>query len=65
MKMGVGQIIEIVYLDKAGKISQRKIKIKDIRDGMIRATCLTTDAPRVFRIHNILAWQPAKNQRAG
>ncbi|MCL6602521.1 MAG: hypothetical protein K6T94_06540 [Paenibacillus sp.] len=65
MKMHVGQIVEIVYMDKAGKITQRKIEIKNMRDGMLRATCLTTDSPRIFRMDNILAWQPTKVKHVG
>ncbi|OMF95160.1 hypothetical protein [Paenibacillus sp. FSL R7-0273] len=48
MKMNIGQTVEIVYQDKAGQITQRKIEINNIRDGRIRATCLTTGSPRVF-----------------
>ncbi|OME58250.1 hypothetical protein BSK59_08705 [Paenibacillus odorifer] len=57
--MQIGQTVEIVYLDKVGKITQRKIDIKGIKDGKIRATCLNTGAPRVFLTRNILAWQPS------
>lgn len=60
MKMSIGQTIEIMYQDKAGKITQRKIEIEGIRDGRIRATCLTTGSPRVFLTNSILAWQPVK-----
>lgn len=57
MQMQIGQTVEIVYLDKVGKITQRKIEVKGIKDGKIRATCLNTGAPRVFLMVNILAWQ--------
>lgn len=60
MHMQIGQTVEIVYLDKVGKLSQRKIEVKGIKDGKIRATCLTTGAPRVFLTTNILAWQSSK-----
>ncbi|SET37968.1 hypothetical protein [Paenibacillus sp. NFR01] len=63
MHIRLGQIVEIVYMDKSGKITQRTIKVLGIRDGRIRATCLTTGAPRVFLLSCILAWQPAKEQR--
>ncbi|MEK4452279.1 MULTISPECIES: hypothetical protein [unclassified Paenibacillus] len=63
MKICVGQTVEIVYEDKSGKITQRKIEILGIRDGRIRATCLSTNAPRVFLVSNILAWQPVQDQR--
>ncbi|AIQ59665.1 hypothetical protein [Paenibacillus borealis] len=66
MKMSIGQTIEMIYLDKAGKITQRKIEILGIRDGRIRATCLTTNAPRVFLVANVLSWRPlAENRHAG
>jgi predicted DNA-binding transcriptional regulator YafY len=66
MKMSIGQTIEMIYLDKAGKITQRKIEILGIRAGRIRATCLTTGAPRVFLAAGILSWQPvSENRHAG
>ncbi|MFF2910030.1 hypothetical protein [Paenibacillus sp. NPDC057934] len=63
MKMSIGQIIEIIYLDKAGKITQRKIEVNGIREGRIRAACLTTGAPRVFLASSILSWQPVTEER--
>ncbi len=63
MHMHIGQTVEIVYIDKAGKITQRKIEVNGIRDGRIRATCLTTGAPRVFLAASILAWQPVTEKR--
>ncbi|MEK4514450.1 hypothetical protein NSS64_04200 [Paenibacillus sp. FSL H8-0122] len=63
MKMSIGQTIEMIYLDKAGKITQRKIEVRGIRDGRIRATCLSTGQPRVFLAANILSWRPLRGQR--
>lgn len=63
MKMSIGQTIEIVYQDKAGKITQRKIEVRGIREGRIRATCLNTGSPRVFLTSNILAWQSVQEKR--
>lgn len=63
MRMAIGQTIEIVYLDRSGNISQRKIEVLAIRDGRIRATCLTAGAPRVFLLSNILAWYPVRGKR--
>lgn len=63
MQMAIGQTVEIIYMDKAGKITQRKIEVHGIRDGRIRATCLTTGAPRVFLVANILAWQSVQERR--
>lgn len=63
MKMSIGQTSEMIYLDKAGKITQRKIEVNSIRDGRIRTTCLTTCSPRVFLAANILSWQPSEVRR--
>ncbi|MNC76107.1 hypothetical protein D3C75_1277610 [compost metagenome] len=63
MKMSIGQTIEIIYEDKVGKITQRKIEVNGIRDGRIRATCLTTGSPRMFLATNILSWQPVQERR--
>jgi predicted DNA-binding transcriptional regulator YafY len=63
MKMSIGQTVEIIYLDKAGKITQRKIDILGIRVGRIRAACLTTGAPRVFLADSILSWRPVAEKR--
>ncbi|RAR45477.1 hypothetical protein [Paenibacillus sp. MDMC362] len=51
------QIIEIIYEDRKGNITQRKIQIHSIRDQRIRATCLETGKPRVFNENNILSWR--------
>ncbi|WP_151734061.1 hypothetical protein [Paenibacillus tengchongensis] len=63
MRMAIGQIVEIIYQDKAGKITQRKIEVLGIRDGRIRANCLTTGSPRVFLATGILAWYPERGRR--
>lgn len=55
MKMCVGQTIEIIYQDKAGKITKRKIEIIGICADRIRANCLTTGAPRFFLESGILS----------
>lgn len=56
----IGRTVEIVYLDRTGKITQRRIEVKGIRGQLVRATCLQTGAPRTFRLDRILAWQPAQ-----
>ncbi|MGF7047524.1 hypothetical protein J2T13_002029 [Paenibacillus sp. DS2015] len=53
----LGKIVEIMYMDQSGKITQRRIEVKSIRDGLLRATCLMTGSPRMFLIDNILAWK--------
>ncbi|WP_054941712.1 hypothetical protein [Paenibacillus ihuae] len=61
----IGQVIEIIYEDKSGKITQRSVEVHGIKGELLRATCLTTGAPRVFRTGSILAWRRAKARHAG
>lgn len=61
----VGQKAEIIYQDKSGNITQRKIEVHGIKNGLLRAHCLTTDSPRAFRAERILAWRPLRAGYAG
>ena len=56
----IGQVVEIIYMDHKGKITQRRIQVNTIRNGLIKATCLKTGSPRTFRLDNVLAWQHIK-----
>ena len=58
----VGQMVELVYMDHAGQITQRQIRINRIRGGMIRASDGKEGAPRTFLEQNILAWRPVTVQ---
>lgn len=60
MERYIGNVIEIIYVDRNGKIIQRKIRLQVIRNKLIRATCLITNQPRVFRMDNVLSWSPAQ-----
>lgn len=60
----INQTVEIVYLDGSGKLSQRLIRVHDIRGGLVRASCLASGSPRTFRADRILAWRPANGKKA-
>lgn len=60
MRKYIGEIIELIYVDRKGTISQRKIRLQGMRNNLIRATCLNTNQPRVFRMDNVLSWRPSK-----
>lgn len=64
MDQYVGQEIEIIYEDRHGQITQRHILVRNIRDGVINATCMKAKAWRPFRIDRILSWQPVKGRTA-
>ncbi|MCI1776600.1 MULTISPECIES: hypothetical protein [Paenibacillus] len=65
MKKYIGEVIELIYVDRKGQITQRKIRLQGIRNNLIRATCLKTNQPRVFRMDNVLSWGPAKGPAKG
>lgn len=63
----VGQMIELVYMDRAGRITQREIRINSVKSGKIRASSGTDGSPRTFLEQGVLAWRPIshKNKEAG
>lgn len=54
----VGQIVQIIYQDAKGALSQRKIHVRKMIDGNVMAIDLDKGTLRVFRIDRILAVQP-------
>lgn len=61
----IGQNLEIIYQDRKGKITQRKIHVQSIKDGSLRALCLEQHSPRIFKVENILAYSPIGMKRHG
>ncbi|MFH5185699.1 hypothetical protein ACHHV8_25335 [Paenibacillus sp. TAB 01] len=58
MQKYIGKTIEIIYLGSDGRITQRQIEVNSVSNGIIRARCLQRNAPRIFKLENILAAQP-------
>lgn len=58
----VGQMVELVYMDRAGQITQRQIRINSMRSGVIRASDGMEGVPRTFLEQNILAWRPVTDR---
>ena len=61
----IGQTIEIIYLDRNNKITQRKIEVFSITKNTIKAYCIEQRSFRIFRIENILAVMPFSKKRFG
>jgi len=59
----VGEVVEIVYMDKDGKLSQRRIEVHGIRGELVYSTCLTSGERRTFRKDRILACKPSPFRR--
>lgn len=44
----IGQMVELVYMDREGQITQRQIRINSVRGGMIRASAGKKAHPEPF-----------------
>ena len=53
-----GRTIAIIYLDRHGNFTQRRIRVQSVQDNCIKAYDLDKRSPRIFRAENILAYQP-------
>ncbi|MBS5913153.1 hypothetical protein ABEO75_29200 [Paenibacillus macerans] len=62
VKKYIGGTVEIIYMDRSGKITQRKIEVHDVREDLVRATCLASGEPRAFRLDRILACVPVERR---
>lgn len=56
----MGQKVEIMYMDRYGKITQRCIEVRSIKNNYACAYCFTQRGLRVFKLENILAIVPAR-----
>ncbi|MBP2243876.1 hypothetical protein [Paenibacillus xylanexedens] len=53
-------LMEVTYQNQSGKITKRRIQVKSIRFGLIKADDLLSGQPRTFRELGLLAWYPSK-----
>lgn len=54
----VGRTVEIIYQDRKGKLTQRRIVVRTIQSDRISAYDITSGSYRVFKVTGILAVQP-------
>ncbi|MFC4808549.1 hypothetical protein [Paenibacillus sp. GCM10023250] len=54
----VGMVVTIIYCDRSGRITQRRIRVDAVQGERVKAFDLEKRAPRVFRIAHILAVMP-------
>lgn len=60
----IGCVMEIVYMDREGKLTQRRVRVNRVDGGLLRATCLETNGPRTFKLSSILVWKPVPLRNA-
>ena len=60
-----GEVLEMIYLNTKGEISQRRIKVIKLNDDSFSAYCFTRKQQRTFKISNILSVGPVRKVRRG
>ncbi|MCP1309246.1 WYL domain-containing protein [Paenibacillus tyrfis] len=58
-----GRMVEIIYGDRSGQFSKRRIVIRSVQPAFIRAYCMERGAVRCFAIDRILAVQPVPSAK--
>ncbi|MFD2613522.1 hypothetical protein [Paenibacillus gansuensis] len=54
----IGRYVDIIYQNKIGKISQRRIKVNAVQGALVKAFCTESKSFRTFMKSNILALDP-------
>ncbi|MBB6689891.1 hypothetical protein H7B90_00605 [Cohnella xylanilytica] len=57
----VGQLINIIYVDRHGRITQRRITVYSVGGGQVRAYDHTRQGMRTFHVEGILAQEPVNS----
>lgn len=60
-----GEVLEMIYLNTKGEISQRRIKVIKLNEESFSAYCFTRKQQRTFKISNILSVGPIRKVRRG
>ncbi|UYG93170.1 hypothetical protein [Cytobacillus firmus] len=60
-----GEMLEMIYQDNKGNISQRRVKVLSMNNESFRAYCYARRQQRTFIIGNVLSVGPARKMRRG
>ncbi|WP_342510617.1 transcriptional regulator [Sporosarcina sp. FSL K6-1522] len=52
------QLLDMMYMDKNGGVSKRRMKVIQVGEGSFRAFCYLRQSKRTFLIGNVLALVP-------
>ncbi|MGG3801810.1 hypothetical protein [Metabacillus fastidiosus] len=58
-------VLEMIYQDNKGIISQRKIKVLTLKEDSFRAFCYSRKQQRTFKLDNVLSIGPAERVKRG
>ncbi|HET7579949.1 MAG TPA: hypothetical protein VFK33_11775 [Bacillales bacterium] len=55
MRFCEGDIVKLIYIDRAGRLTERFVRVLSISNDLLVAYCYYRKAPRSFARSNILA----------
>ncbi|MEO3947193.1 hypothetical protein [Gorillibacterium sp. CAU 1737] len=58
----VGKNVDIIYLDRENRLTQRRIRVLSADPDGMTAYCWSRHAPRLFKNENVLAVMPVKKR---
>jgi predicted DNA-binding transcriptional regulator YafY len=56
----VGRQLEIIYVDRKEQITQRKVEVRSVQDGLLQAFDADKGELRSFSVDRVLAAMPSK-----
>ena len=62
---GSGEVLEMIYQDDKGNLSQRRIKVLTLNDESFKAFCYIRKQQRTFKLGNILSIGPVRKMQRG
>lgn len=60
-----GEMLEMIYQDNKGNISQRRVKVLSVNDESFRVYCYSRRQQRTFLMRNVLSIGPARKMGRG
>lgn len=55
-----GCVVDMIYMDRHGRFTRRRVRIVSVQNGAVRAYDIVKRAPRVFAVSRIMAVVPVK-----
>lgn len=59
-----GLLLDIIYMDKNGGVSKRRIKVIQVGESSLRTYCYLRQSKRTFTIDNVLALVPVTTKES-
>lgn len=62
MQKYIGQIVAIIYMDRGGRFTKRRVKLLAVDGDRVKVYCLERQAPRMLLTASVLAVEPVRRK---